>query len=220
MYGDEIPAPERTDVSVGDYAFVMYDEGEALYQYERPVDWQDPEWILKQSFEHNEVPPLNFEQARLYREHNGSTLAVVTQYATDISSDRDTRSSSDSDEDDPSDGQSRNGYWTEISGTCIPETGAHHQQKDNMVAVVNHLIEQHNLLDHIELPYTPTWARTNCSINEVAEHPDGREMNGAEELVSGDYLFTAMNKKDKHDRIKNLANRTDVEMTLRGKWQE
>ena len=219
MSRDEIPVPKRTDVSVGDYAFVMYDEGEALYQYERPVDWQDPEWILKQSFEHNEVPPLNFEQARLYREHNGSTLAVVTQYATDISSDRDTRSSSDSDEDDPSDGQSRNGYWTEISGTCIPETGAHHQQKDNMVAVVNHLIERHNLLDHIELPYTHTWT-SNCSINEVAEHPDGKEMVGAEELISGDYLFTALNKKDKCDRIKNLANRADVEITLRGKWQE
>ena len=220
MSMSEIPEPELTDVSVGQYAHVICEQGEALYQYERPVDWQGPEWQLKQKFEHGEAPPLNFEQARLYREHNGSTLAVVTQYATDISSDRDTRSSSDSDEDDPSDGQSRNGYWTEISGTCIPETGAHHQQKDNMVAVVNHLIEQHNLLDHIELPYTPTWARTNCSINEVAEHPDGREMNGAEELVSGDYLFTAMNKKDKHDRIKNLANRTDVEMTLRGKWQE
>jgi hypothetical protein len=148
------------------------------------------------------------------------TLAVVTQYATDISSDRDTRSSSDSDEDDPSDGQGRNGYWTEISGTCIPETGAHHQQKDNMVAVVNHLIEQHNLLDRIELPYTPTWAQTNCSINEVAEHPDGREINGAEELISGDYLFTALNKGRKRDRIKNLVDRTDVEMTARGKWQE
>jgi hypothetical protein len=29
-------------------------------------------------------------------------------------------------------------------------------------------------------------------------------MNGAEELVSGDYMFTALNKKDKHDRVKTL----------------
>lgn len=213
----EIPAPQREDVSPGDYALVKRGEEQKLYQYERPVDWEDLEWIPKQEFDEDEMPLIDFEQTRWYSEHNDSTSVVSTVYATSISSNGDRQSSGE--DDASSNGHNRNGYWTNIDGTCIPTTGAHQHQYNNMVAVVNHLIEQHDLLDRIQLPYTPTWARTNCSINDVAKHPDGSDMDGAKELVSGDYLCTAHNKSDKKDRLTNLANCVDVETTYRGEWK-
>lgn len=207
----DMPSPQRTDVSVGDYALVIYDEGEALYQYERPVDWEDLRWILKQNFEHNEVPPLNLEEASLYREHNGSSLATVTVYAAELSS------SGDSHTDDE---DNRSGYWTKINGEKhIPEDGAHYQQRENMKAVVNCLIEEYNILNTIELPYTPDWA-DNCSVNDVPEHPDGSEMRSPAELVSGDYLHTALNKQQKKYRIKNLASQVGANTTFHGEWED
>lgn len=211
---EEIPRPEKTDASNGEYALVMYDDGEALYQYEQPVDWQKSEWVLKQEFAHDEVPPLNLEEASLHREHNGSALAVVTVYAKNLSSATGSRRG---DDDGLEDG--RSGYWLTIEGTPIPETGAHHQQKDNMVAVTNHLIEEHGLLDVIELPYVPEWA-SNCSINGTPEHPDGSEIQAPVELVSGDYLYTALNKQQKKYRIGNLAKQAGVGYTFNGDWEE
>lgn len=213
------PTPQREDVPINNYALIMWNDKELLYQLERPIVGQEPEWILKKTFDQDEIPPLNFEQAKRFFEDSDSASAVATVYASSISSSEDVRSSDD--ENTSSDGRNRNGYWTKIEGTCVPETGAHLQQKVNMVAVVNHLIEQHNLLDHIQLPYTPTWARSNCSINAVAEHPDQREMNGAEELISGDYLCTAHNKRDKKDRIRNLVTQADADnIEFEGEWCE
>lgn len=206
----QIPSPEKTDAANGEYALVMYDEGEALFQYEQPVDWQDSEWVLKQEFAHDEVPPLNLQEASLHREHNGSALAAVTVYAKELSSTTRGRQGN---------GEERNGYWATIEGAPIPETGAHYQQKDSMEAVVNHLIEQHGLLDSIELPYVPEWA-SNCTMNETPEHPDGTEMRAPVELVSGDYLHTSLNRQQKEYRIKNLAKQVDAERALKGSWEE
>lgn len=231
IYVTGAPTPQRTDVSTGEYALVMYDEGETLYQYEQPVDWKDPKWIQKQEFEHDEVPPLDLEQARLYREHNGSALAVVTVYATDISStgrsqssgdddDEDSRNSQSSSDDSGDDQNSRRGYWVRLSdGTEIPNERGHQQQKDNMVAVVNYLATECNLMDAITLPYAPSWARTNCSINDTKEHLDGSKMRGGEQLKTGEYLFTGLNKKSKKHRLNDLAKRVDVDIDFKGRWE-
>ncbi|KAA9405945.1 hypothetical protein Har1131_03655 [Haloarcula sp. CBA1131] len=231
MSQSEKQTPEKTDVPLNSFALMMFDDEEILFQYEKPVDWKDPEWIEKGRFKHDEVPLLNLEQVRLSRETNKNGLESVTLYAADLSSgDSDpgtpsTPSSGDSTDVTSSKNNSstslHSGYTIRFGDAQeIPEGGAHSQQQQNMYEAVVYLIDEHGLLEEIDLPYSPGFARKNCSINSIPEQPDGREMRGEKELPTGDYLFTALNKREKMDRIKDLASQVGLRVEFLGEWNK
>lgn len=217
----DIPEPKRTDVETGSYALVMFSEGEAVYQFERPVDWKEPRWILKDQFEHDEVPALDLQEATLHREHNGDGLESVTVYAMELSSSASASSGTEGEGEGRTDSPIESGYRIQFDdGQAIPETGTHHQQKENMFEAVAYLDENYDLAEQVEIPYAPGFARKNVSLNDVPEHPDGRKMQGAEELPSGVYLYTGMNKQEKRDRIQNLADQVGIGVQFHGDWNE
>jgi hypothetical protein len=217
----DIPEPKRDDVKTGSYALVMFSEGEAVYQFERPVDWKDPRWILKDQFEHDEVPALDLEEATLRREHNGDGLESVTVYAEELSSSAGVSGEPEAGGSVEEGSPTASGYRIQFDdGQTIPKTGTHQQQKENMFEAVAYLDETYDLAEKVEIPYAPGFARKNVSLNDVPEHPDGREMRGAEELPSGVYLYTGMNKQEKQDRIRNLANQVGIDVEFHGDWDE
>lgn len=215
LHATAIPEPNKDErVSIDHQACVMYDEDKfAIYCYEEVIGPEDARWVLNTQFEEDTLPPLDFINATHEIENNDSESAATTivTYAADISM---------SGDDGTSTGDSQNDHWIKIDGNRIPETGSYQDQYASMVAGVDHLIEQHDLLDHIQLPYTPTWARGNCSINVVAEHPDESEMDGAKKLSSGDYLFTGLNKGAKRKRFKDLADHVNAEVEFNEEWLE
>lgn len=211
--------PTRTDIDLDTYALVIHEGGQDLYQYEKPTPWEDPEWIEKRRYDHGEVPPLNLENTQVEQQTNGTSLQGVTLYASELDADENASPTSANSED--TDGESYRGYVIRFSdGQIIPdeEETIHTTQENNMGAAIDYLVREHDLIDEIELPYLPTWARQNCSINTDAVHPDGREMRGAHELTGGYFLYTSLNKQSKQDRITDLADKVGLEPEFMGNW--
>jgi len=92
------------------------------------------------------------------------------------------------------------------------------QQSKVMRDYVDHLIERHELLENIEIPYVP--GSKNSLINKEPRHPNGEEMKGAHELSNGLYLFTALNKHQKKKYMSLLAERAGCNMEFEGRWTQ
>jgi hypothetical protein len=115
------------------------------------------------------------------------------------------------------------GYVIRFSDAkVIPESDSeiHTQQKINMGEAVDYLIEHHDLIDEIELPYSPPRARKNCSINTEPEHPNGEEMRIPYELSNGCFLHTSLNTRGKKTRLRDIAENVDLGVEFLGEWPE
>ncbi len=113
------------------------------------------------------------------------------------------------------------GYVIRFSdGKIIPEngSGAHTLQKRNMGSAVDYLIEEHDLMDTIEIPHFPPRARKNCSINSKPEHPNGEDMRSPYELINGNYLHTSLNTENKKNRVRDLTEKVDLSVEFLGEW--
>ena len=93
------------------------------------------------------------------------------------------------------------------------------QQKLNMGAAVDYLIEEYNLTEEIEIPHFPPKARKNCSINTEPTHPNGEQMRSPYELVDGHFLHTSLNTRGKKSRTRDLAEKVGVSVEFLGEWQ-
>lgn len=212
--------PTRTDVEIDTYALVIHEGGQDLYQYEKPTPWEDPEWIEKRQYDHGDVPPLNLEQTQVEQQTDDGSLQRVGLYASELDAEPEQMCGTSVSEDDSSD-KSYRGYVIRFSdGQMIPDEDetTHTTQEKNMGAAIDYLVREYDLIDAIEIPYLPSWARQNCSINSEDAHPNGQEMRGAYELTGGYYLYTSLNKKSKKDRIKDLADKVDLEPEFLGDW--
>lgn len=225
----EIPKPDDDDPEENSYALIIHDDGQFLYQYERVLA-DEPEWKLKKRYDHEEIPPLNFTEARIEQLTNGNSVQIVAIYAADISVDGQSGSSIDDDSDDGDTGEygnntnatdSRRGYCIRFSdGTMIPgdDRAVHTTQSKNMAEAVRFLVTDHDLIDQIDIPHFPPRARRNCTINDEPEHPEGHEMPDPARLPGGYYLHTALNNHGKRKRIEDLAEAAGLSVEFLGDW--
>jgi len=113
------------------------------------------------------------------------------------------------------------GYIIRFSdGKEIPEVEdrPQTQQKLAMGAAIDYLIEEHNLIEVVEIPHFPPQARKNCSINTDPVHPNGEEMRIPYELVNGYHLHTSLNIRGKQSRIRDLAEQAGLTAEFLGSW--
>jgi hypothetical protein len=91
-------------------------------------------------------------------------------------------------------------------------------QRDTMGAAVNYLVDNHDLISHIEpLPYMP--GRKKIIINDQTSYPDNdNEMRAPQELSGGYYLETHDNKQGKKREIRRLAEHCGITVTFEGQW--
>jgi hypothetical protein len=89
-----------------------------------------------------------------------------------------------------------------------------------MGRAVDYLIEQYDLTNVIDLPYTTPQAQKNCLVNDTAEHPDGREMRTFYELSDGSALYTSLNVGDKQRNLELLAEEVGLSVDFRGEWPD
>jgi hypothetical protein len=92
------------------------------------------------------------------------------------------------------------------------------QQKLNMGAAIDYLIEEYNLIEEIEIPHFPPKAQKNCSINTDPMHPNGEQMRSPYELVNGYFLHTSLNTRGKKSRTRDLAEKVDLSVEFLGEW--
>jgi hypothetical protein len=76
-------------------------------------------------------------------------------------------------------------------------------QADVMMEAVNYLIEEHNLMENINVPYIPGYK--NALISTQPKHPNGEEMSRPRELSNGYYLEATMGREQKKNHVKNLC---------------
>ncbi|WP_336336429.1 type I restriction enzyme HsdR N-terminal domain-containing protein [Haloarcula brevis] len=124
--------------------------------------------------------------------------------------------------DDGGEIKDRQGYVVRFSdGTIIPRdsTEIQTQQKENMGAAVDFLIEEYNLIDELEIPHFPPRARKNCSINNEPVHPNGEEMRRPYELTNGYFLHTSLNTTGKETRLRDLTEEVGLTIEFLCEWQ-
>lgn len=212
--------PTRTDIENDTYALVIHEGGQDLYQYEKPTPWEDPEWIEKRRYDHGNVPPLNLEQTQFEQQTNDGRLQKVTLYASELDANTEHTNTESTNEQSAGDNTLR-GYVIRFSdGQMIPDQNqtTHNTQEKNMGAAIDYLVREYDLINEINLPYLPSWAHQNCSINTEPVHPEGEQMRGEYELTGGYYLYTALNKQSKKDRIKDLTEKVNMSVEFMGNW--
>ena len=92
-------------------------------------------------------------------------------------------------------------------------------QAETMGALVEYLIEHHNLLEAVELPYVPGTGRgSRALLNDIPEHIDGTEMRQYQTVAGNYYLFTALSSEDKQRYLSELPSAVDLECEFVGDW--
>jgi hypothetical protein len=106
-------------------------------------------------------------------------------------------------------------------GTVIPRdsTEIQTQQKENMGAAVNYLIEEYDLIDELEIPHFPPRARKNCSINNEPVHPNGEDMRRPYELKNGYFLHTSLNTQGKKTRLRDHVEKVGLSVEFLSEWK-
>ena len=90
-------------------------------------------------------------------------------------------------------------------------------QSDVMEETVDHLIENHGLIEaHAPLPYVP--GQKIALLNDEPNHPTGDEMRTYRQVGGDYYVYTSFNKKDKKRHLSNFAEACGVEITFDGRW--
>jgi len=168
------------------------------------------------------------EQSREFVQNLASVLEEQRHFVSEESSDVVDGSTSSqveantSVEDNAGEIENRQDYVVRFSdGTVIPResTAAQTQQKENMGAAVDYLIEEYDLIDQLEIPHFPPRARKNCSINDEPVHPNGEEMRIPYELTNGYFLHTSLNTRGKKTRLRDLAEKVGLSVEFLGEWQ-
>ncbi len=93
-----------------------------------------------------------------------------------------------------------------INGNTVIKTFEERSQSNAMQSVANYLIEKHNLLDTIEIPYIPgTGSGGRALLNDTSTHPDGSEMDAYRELNNGFFILTKLGSASKRRYLNELA---------------
>lgn len=173
----------------------------------------------------DEVGELNIDIEAQSREFVQSLVSVlseqrhfVSENPTEMHPDAESQTENEPKKEDT---ESRRGYIIRFSDRAeIPQADGTVQtkQNENMGAAVDYLIEEYELMREIEVPYSPPRARKNCSINDRPVHPNGEEMRAPYELVSGHFLHTAMNTQGKQNRLRDLAEKVDLNVEFLSEW--
>jgi len=113
-------------------------------------------------------------------------------------------------------------YVIEVSdGTHIPRGDEIHQsQRKNMGAAVNYLIEEHDLMSQIEVPYHDTSVGRRWLIDTLPQSEDNTMMNDPFELSNGTCLQTSMGGSEKRSCLETLVGEVDLDVTFRGEWDK
>lgn len=81
-------------------------------------------------------------------------------------------------------------------------------QSDALESVVNYLIEEHGLLEEIDIPYrTGRGTGSRALINDVPEHPNGDTMSSYRAVSSGYYVLTKLGASRKQEYINDLSQK-------------
>ncbi len=102
-----------------------------------------------------------------------------------------------------------------IDGDTVIETFEERNQSDAMEAVANYLIEEHDLIGRISIPYFPGTGRGDRAlINNTPTHPDESEMGTYRELNDGYYILTKLDAPAKRRYLNELTQRCGLNARL------
>ena len=87
-------------------------------------------------------------------------------------------------------------------------------QSKAMVNAANYLIQYHNLIDKVNIPWVPS--QNKAIINDVSEWEHADPVY--KELVNGYYLDTKLNKSGKQREIKRMVGQCGLGVTFEGDW--
>jgi predicted CopG family antitoxin len=107
-------------------------------------------------------------------------------------------------------------YITVFLGPTPPDELRHEKQNGAMQAAVSKLVEEHDLIENIDIPYRT--GGNQAIIAKEPQHPDGSEMRDQKEIPAGNWLETSFNKEDKQRWIRTLADECDINVAFTGNW--
>lgn len=100
-----------------------------------------------------------------------------------------------------------------LDGDTVIESFEAGQQADLMEEVINYLIQDHDLLNQIELPYCPP-DTTQALINDKPEHPGEWEMNGYREIEDDLFIHTGVKASKKSRRLNDIIQQCGLDAQI------
>jgi len=88
-----------------------------------------------------------------------------------------------------------------------------------MVGAVEYLIDEYDLLNNIDMPYS-RHGNSKTLINDEPVRQDGDEMNRYRNIAEGYYLNVLYSKDAKVARLRDLANKCGLDLKPAGSWAE
>ena len=207
------PTPEQADAEIGMYALVIHEKGQGLYQYDDPVV-KDPTWIKQAEIDHSEAPTHHLESTQVEQRTSNDGLQAVVLYTTDL--DTTDPDKSDSQPDPPSNTTADYIINLKNDGEVL-RTFSSDQQGDPMGKVVSCLIEDHDLIDKIEIPYIPRGKKAILNEQPKSPHREG-EMRSFQPVSENYFLDTDMNAKTKKDYLSDLVDKCQLDVIFKGDW--
>jgi hypothetical protein len=105
-----------------------------------------------------------------------------------------------------------------VVALTTPEGSTHisgESQSDVMEETVDHLIEDHGLIDaYAPLPYVP--GKKIALLNDEPNHLNGEEMRTYRQVGGNYFVYTSLNKNDKKRHLRDFADACGVEISFDG----
>lgn len=205
--------PSHTDVSIDSYGIVIHNKGQVLFQYEKPSPWEDPTWIKKKIYRHEEIPPLELGRTSVEQHIESGNLQKVVLYTEEIDV---VKNSQNDVEKTQANMDNIDGYKIKFdNGDRVPiGKKSDNNQKINLGKAIDYLISEHNLENYINVPYRLSSSFSKPLILKSKRYVKKRELNNPFEFSSGLYLDHMFDKDDKKKLISTLAEICNTEVDI------
>lgn len=214
--------PSNTDVSEDSFAIIIYNDGQVIYKFEKPSPWDDPEWIKKKSYNHDEVPNLELGSCKIEQRTELGKLKKVVVYASEITDTKINEGDQQPNTENNLDKHKNiNGYKIVYSdGKAIPsKSDADRNQKINSGKAIDYLMSNYGLIDKIDIPYYNHKTFSNPQITDSKTVTKEIEWDSPYQLTGGLYLRTAIDLEMKRNILSILAGLCNTRLRIDEKFQ-
>lgn len=196
--------PSRQNVNEGTFAIGIIGDRHSIWQYDTESPFRsDPDWRQVDELEEGNAPPVDLSAAEFEVDDEGNAWVyastLVPEHEVDTSQ--------------PTVQESLGKYVMELSDGKVVSGNT---QSEAIVEAVNYLIRQHDIINHVEVPFRAGYK--NAFLNRRAEHPDGSKMERAKEVNNGFYVYAKAGKDQKKKYLRKLAKEVGLSIEYSGEW--
>ena len=208
--------PPESEVEEGTYAIRVDGKTHLVFRYDAVSPFRaETQWRKIDQYQEDQAPPIDLQNAKFIEDDNEDTWVFASEITPkEKIKEEKPRSEAQFEEGTNESFKDYYQYAIEINGKEIVGKS----QSDIFANAIEAMIENHELLNYIDIPYMPGYK--NAIINDKPEHPDERKMERAKEIAGGYYISSKITASQKMKHLRDLADRCGVSIEFIRGWEE